>query len=147
MSLCGLVLVFEMGRGEVRCPNIRTSPCGLILMFKMRKERGREERERRGVQAPEHAHTGMLWCLRQGREEGTCPNTRMSLCGLILVFETRGRELVEGMVVGGEGKGRGTIQTQRTRPCGRILCVWVVKGGGKAEGHHQENLLWQNQLN
>jgi len=41
---------------------------------------------------------GTLWCSRQEREEGTYLNTRMSLCGLILVFEMRGR---------GESGGKG----------------------------------------
>ena len=75
-------------------------------------ETGKEERERerqtdrRGTQAPQHAHTGTLWCSRQGREEGTYLNTRTSPCGLVLVFEMRGRERVEGGVVGGGVKGR-----------------------------------------
>jgi len=85
---------------------------------KEEREREREtETERRGARAPEHAHTGTMWCSRQGREEGTYPNTRTSPHRLILVFETRGR------VVGGRGKGRGTTQTRRTQPGGHVLCV------------------------
>jgi len=68
---------------------------------------------------------GTLWCLRQEREEGTCLNTRMSLHGLILVFEMRGIERVEGRVVGGGGKGRGTTQTVESD---------VQDEGGRGEG-------------
>ncbi len=35
------------GRDREGCPNIRTSPCGLVLVFEMK------ERERGGAQAPE----------------------------------------------------------------------------------------------
>jgi len=76
-----------------------------------KEEREREtETERRGARAPEHAHTGTLWGSRQGREEGTYPNTRMSPHRLVLVFETRGRERVEGR------GGRRWCEGQRDHP-------------------------------
>ena len=46
----------------------------------------------------------------------------MSLHGLILVFEMRGIERVEGRVVGGGGKGRGTVESD------------VQDEGGRGEG-------------
>src|SRR6266511_3036062 len=52
------------GRDGEGCPNIRTSPHGLVLMFKTR------ERERGGARAPERARAGTFWCSRQGRGRG-----------------------------------------------------------------------------
>src|SRR6266545_4873294 len=50
------------GRDGEGCLNIRTSPCGLVLVFETR------ERERGGARAPEHACAGTFWCSRQGGE-------------------------------------------------------------------------------
>jgi len=33
--------------------------------------------------------------------------------------------------IGGEGKGRGTCQTQKMRPCGHVLRVWVVENDAR----------------
>src|SRR5205807_5984846 len=70
---CGHVLVFEMGRGEERCANIRTSLCGLVLMFETRGEVREHQkvptwalsgvRNKGGEEGtPEHAHKGTFWC-------------------------------------------------------------------------------------
>src|SRR6266568_8699772 len=50
-----------------RCPNTRTSPHGLVLVFETR------ETERGGARAPERARVGTFWCSRRGKRRGEAP--------------------------------------------------------------------------
>src|SRR6266545_6605169 len=70
------------GQDGEGCPNIRTSLCGLVLVFEMK------ERERGGVQD-------------EGEGEERCVSTRTSPCGHVLVVETgRGARTSERARVG-----------------------------------------------
>ena len=116
------------------CPNTRTSPHGLVLLF----ETGREH-----ARIAERTHKGAFWCSEMGEGRGnvpkqqnaptracsgvqdggnmpdlwarsaaldgerTCPNSRMRPCGRILVFEN--------------GRGEGTCPNTRTSPQGLVL--------------------------
>src|SRR6266571_5195183 len=74
----------------------------------------------------------------EGEGEGRCASTRTSLCGLVLVFETRERErggvrAPERARVGSfwcsrQGRGRGEVREHQNKP------VWARSGVRDGEG-------------
>jgi len=136
------------------------SPHGLVLVFEMR------ERERGGAQAPERARVGLFWCSRRGRGRGEvhehqnkpmwarsgvrdegegeerCASTRTSLCGLVLMLETRERksrgaqapeQATHGLVLVFETRERerGGVQAPEHARAGTF---WCSRWGGERRG-------------
>src|SRR6266545_2610723 len=120
------------------------------------RERGGSRRGRGRGEVREHLNEPM-WARSGGRDGEGCPNIRMSLCGLVLVFETRERErggarAPERARVGtfwwsrwggvpkhqndpvwgrsgvrDEGEGEGRCASTRTCPHGLILVFYILE--------------------
>ena len=102
------------------------------------RERERErETERRGARAPEHAHTARCGVRDKGGKRGHTRTPERARVWARSGVRDEGKGEVDGRVVGGGMKGRGTTQTRRTRPGSHVLRVWVVGGGGKGRGTTQ----------
>src|SRR6266545_487770 len=120
----------------------------------------------RGARTSERAHVGSFWCSRRGRGRGEvrehqnepvwarsggrdgegCPNIRTSLCGLVLMLETRERK--SGGARAPERATHGLVLVFETRErerggarapeCARVGTFWCSRRGGERRGVRNE---------